>query len=336
MKELYVKHKFAYQNICFGCQRIVWGLFKKLVISDRVGIIVSGIWNDSVKYTGFWPWVAAFLYPLQIYTDFSGCMDIVLGAAELFDIHLAENFNNPFFSRGLQEFWQRWHITLGTWARDYVFYPILKSRFLVSLGRTCKKKFGKKIGKFIPWCIGMAALWFVMGFWHGSIQHIFGVSLWYWIILSVSELLAPAFSKIKKYLDVKEDSFGWHLFQSIRTYILFAIGSVFFSASGLREAIEHFKSMFSLPQNLNPWTFYDGTIVSLGITWRDINIIILGVALLIVVGNLREKYGYARTWMKEQSFGLRWFVWLFLFFMVLIYGLYGPGYDAASFIYQGF
>ena len=129
-----------------------------------------------------------FLYPLEIYTDFSGCMDIVLGAAELFGVRLAENFRNPFFSRNSQEFWQRWHITLGAWARDYVFYPFMKSKCMVTFGKKCKKRFGKRWGKFIPWSVSMAVLWFVMGFWHGSVRHIFGVSLWFWSVLFISWL----------------------------------------------------------------------------------------------------------------------------------------------------
>lgn len=97
LQSLYEKHEFSYQNLCFGSQRILWGFFKKLVISDRINIITSGIWADTATYGGKWPWIAVFLYPVQLYTDFSGCMDIILGAAELFDIRLPENFNNPFF-----------------------------------------------------------------------------------------------------------------------------------------------------------------------------------------------------------------------------------------------
>lgn len=336
LQALYEEHKFKYINLCYGCQRIIWGLFKKLVISDRVGIIVSGIWADTSTYCGIWPWIAVLLYPIQIYTDFSGCMDIVLGTAELFDIHLAENFRNPFFSRNSQEFWQRWHITLGGWARDYVFYPLLKSKWMVSLGRKCKKKLGKRWGKFIPWSITMAVLWFVMGFWHGSVQHIFGVSLWFWGALFLSELFAPVTEKLTVALKIKTESFGWHFYQSARTYLVYAIGAVFFSASGIRGALHNFKVILTAYRDWNPWTFFDGTVCKLGVTWGDINLIIIGVIALIIVGCLREKYEYARAWMQRQSFGFRWTIWLLLIFIVLIYGMYGTGYDASTFIYQGF
>lgn len=336
LSTIYDGHTFLYKNICFGCQRIVWGLYKKLVISDRVGIIVNGIWADTATYNGIWPWIAVILYPAQIYTDFSGCMDIVLGAAELFDIHLAENFRNPFFSRNSQEFWQRWHITLGSWARDYVFYPLLKSKCMVAIGRKCKKKYGKHWGKFIPWSIAMAVLWFVMGFWHGSTQHIFGVSLWFWSMLFLSELLLPLGERIVGVLRIRVESFSWHLFQSIRTFFVYAFGAVFFSAPGLMGALSHYKTLIYAYRDFNPWTLYDDTILNLGITYTDINIVIVGMVALLIVGILREKYEYARNWIAMQSFGFRWIIWIVLFFTVVIYGLYGPGYDASAFIYQGF
>ncbi len=337
LQDIYEPHSLTYQNICFGCQRILWGLFKKLVISDRVGMIVNGIWTDTGTYNGVWLWIATFLYPLQLYTDFSGCMDIVLGTAELFGIHLQENFRNPFFSKSSQEFWQRWHITLGSWARDYIYYPVLKSRLLVSLGKSSRKRFGKRIGKFIPWAVGMAVLWFVMGFWHGSIQHIAGVSLWFWAMLVLSEWFKPLLTRIIEYLHIRTDVLSWHIFQSTRTYIVYALGAVSFSAPSMMGAIVHYKQLLdSLRTGWNPWVLFDGSVLNLGLTWQDINLILFGVFLLFMVGVLREKFGYARLWIQKQNLGFRWLLWLGLFSLVLISGLYGEGYDSSVFIYQGF
>lgn len=334
LKSLFERHHFRYQNICFGVQRILWGVFKKIVISDRTGILVDSIWASG--RTGFYPWIAVLLYPLQIYTDFSGCMDIVIGGAELFDIRLPENFKNPFFSRTSQEFWQRWHITLGTWARDYIYYPVLKSRILQKIGKKSRDKFGRKKGKLIPWTIGMAILWFVMGFWHGGIQHIFGVSLWFFIVIVLSERLNPLFHRANEILGIQTESFSWHLFQSIRTYFIYALGAVFFSAPGLHGALAHYKALIVAVTKPNIWIFFDGSILDMGVTWDDIHIIIFGTVMLFVVGVLRERYGYARDWMRKQILVFRWFVWLFLFAFTLVYGLYGPGYDASIFIYEGF
>lgn len=335
---LYEKHKFQYQNIAFGAQRILWGFMKKLVLAERVGILVSAIHSNPDAYTGFYSWLAILLYPLQLYADFSGCMDIVLGVSELFDIHLAENFKNPFFSRTTQEFWQRWHITLGTWAKDYVLYPLLKSKPMIKFGKFSKNKFGKKIGKFLVNAVGMFILWIVMGIWHGEWQCIIGVSLWYWMILMLGDLLAPIFSKITSVLDMKTESFGWHLFQSVRTYLFFAIGAALFSV-GVSQGITLLQDawkVISVKGYANPWIFFNGSFLKLGITYGDINLFFIAVLMLIVVATLREKYGYARIWIQNQSVGLRWMIWIGLFLIVLIWGKYGPGYNAAEFIYQGF
>ncbi len=336
LKILYSPHKLVGKNISFGAQRVLWGFFKKLVVADRIAVIVNNIWTDTARFGGVFPWLAVLLYPIEIYADFSGCMDIVLGSAELFDIHLAENFRNPFFSRNTQEFWQRWHITLGGWARDYVFYPFMKSRHMISFGKKCKKRFGKKAGKFIAWSVSMAVLWFVMGFWHGSIQHIFGVSLWFWTAMFLSELCQPLTSKLTTFLEVKTESFGWHLFQSIRTYIIYALGVVFFTSQGLKSAFSHYEIL--IRSFFHPTLSVDfGSVLSgLGISWRDVNLILIGMICILVAGVLREKYSYAREWIRKQSVWLRWLIWIFLIFVVLIYGMYGPGYDASTFIYQGF
>ena len=336
MQTLYKNHKFSYQNLCLGSQRILWGFFKKLVISDRVGIIVNAIWADTRTYSGFWVWLAVLMYPLQIYTDFSGCMDIVLGAAEIFDICLPENFDNPFFSRNCQELWHRWHITLGTWAKDYVYYPALKSKVLVNIGKCAKKYFNKRVAKWIPWSMGLGILWLVMGLWHGTVQYVLGVSFWFWAILVISEIFTPLYKKGMAVLKINAGSFSWHLFQSVRTYILFALGVVFFTGFSLEDSVERYKALWAGLKNLNPWIFFDGSILNLGVTWRDVNIIVIGIICLFIVAVLREKYGYARTWIQEQILPFRWFIWVTLFVLVLVYGLYGPTYDASQFIYQGF
>lgn len=339
LESLYQSNRFSYENVTRGAQRILWGLFKKLVLAERVGIIVNGIYGSFDTYNGWWRWIALLLYPIQMYADFSGCTDIALGTAEVFGIRLPENFNNPFFSRTAQEFWQRWHITLGVWAKDYVLYPMLKAKWMVNLGRKARKKLGKRFGKFIPTAVGMFFLWMVMGVWHGSFKYIIGVSLWYWIILMLGELCSPGLSKLVQVLRINTESFSWHLFQSVRTYFIYAVGAVFFRADSFGQALELLASLFrmfghnSVP---NSWVLFDGSVLELGISYIDLNIIIFAVMMLIVVAILRKKYGYARSWMGKQIFVFRWMVWIILFVMVLIWGNYGPGYSAAEFIYQGF
>lgn len=335
LESLYQRHLFSYKNLTFGAQRILWGFFKKLVISERVSILVNGVWSDLSNFTGYWYIIAFLLYPLQVYTDFSGCMDIVLGVAEIFGIKLPENFNSPFMSQTLQEVWQRWHISLGLWAKDYIMFPLLKSRFLVKMGADAKKKFGKRIGKLIPTAIGMLGLWLVLGVWHGEFKYIIGVELWYWSMLVLGETFRPMLQKINQILRIRQSNFSWRLFQRIRTYFIFAVGLVFFRVEHIREAFVYLKVMF-LTFGSNPWIFFNGSVLNLGVSYIDMNLLIFSTALLIIVAILREKDGYARDWVAQQILPFRWGVWVMLLVIVLVYGEYGPGYDAAEFIYKGF
>ncbi|MCH5251172.1 MAG: hypothetical protein J1E98_14640 [Lachnospiraceae bacterium] len=337
LESLYQQHNISYQNITHGAQRVLWGFFKKLVLAERVGIIVSGITSNLEVYNGFYAWVAILLYPIQMYADFSGCMDIVIGVAEMFDIKLAENFKNPFFSRTVQEFWQRWHITLGAWAKNYVLYPLMKSQPMSKFGKFTRNKFGKSFGKKIATSVSLIAPWFVIGIWHGGFRFIVGVTLWNWTILTLGELLSPVFRKIIKVFNFRTDSFSWHFFQSARTYFIYAMGITFF-AEGVGKGVSLLRSAAKVITGgaANPWIFFDGSILHLGIAWRDINLIIIAVLLLIIVGILSEKYGYARNWMDKQSVLFRWSAWIILFVLVLVYGKYGPEYHAADFIYQRF
>lgn len=335
---LFEEHTFNYDNICMGTQRILWGFCKKLVIAERLSFIVNGISADPVTYYGFYSWISLLLYPLQMYCDFSGCMDIVLGVSELFDIKLSENFNNPFFAKSSQEFWQRWHITLGTWAKDYVLFPLQKSTPMSKLGKYARKKLGKTKGNFIKNFVCMFFLWMVMGIWHGGYRYIVGVSLWYWVILMLGNITGGITHKLESTLGMKTKSFGFNAFRCVRTYLIYAIGAVFFShgVDGGIGLLNDCLAVLTVKNYANPWIFFDKSILELGIEFRDINILIVGLFLLFIVGYLREKYSYARLWIKEQPFPFRWIVWIGLIVFVVLFGEYGPNFNASEFIYQGF
>lgn len=338
LENLFEKHGISYKNLSFGAQRVLLGFLKKIVLAERAGIIVNGIWSNLDFYNGYYRWVALLLFPVQMYADFSGSMDIVIGTAELFGIHLPENFNSPFFSRTVQEFWQRWHITLGTWAKDYVLYPLLKSKGMVSFSKSARQRFGKKIGKFFATAVGMFVLWMVMGVWHGEAKYIVGVSLWYWALLMLGELCTPWLKKVSLLLKIPTESFSWYLFQAVRTYLIYAVGAVFFRAPSLGEGVDFLLSLKQIfvKETANPWIFFDGSVLELGITQGDINVIIISIVIIWVVGLLREEYGYARNWVGRQWLIFRWSLWIALFVFVIIYGKYGPGYAVEDFIYQGF
>ena len=339
LESLYTTHRFSYDNITYGIQRIMWGLGKKLILADRAGIVINTIWGDLSTYNGYYHWLALLLYPIQMYCDFSGCMDIVIGSAQLFDIKLPENFRNPFFSRTIQEFWQRWHITLGNWAKDYVMYPLLKSSFMVKLGRTCKGKFGKRFGKLIPTALGSLFVWLTMGIWHGGIKYIVGVSVYYWIFLTLGDLFKPIFSKLIHFLKINTDVFSWHLFQSARTYLIYAFGAVFFRAGSIEEAIKFIGSLFSMFFNgeYNPWIWVDGSLNSLGLDSKDMLVMLYAILIVVIAEAMSEHMNISvRAWVAQQNLVFRWGLYIIGFFALITFGLYGSNYIASAFIYGGF
>lgn len=338
LEDMYEDRKLSYQNLTYGAQRILWGFFKKLVLAERVGVLVSAIWGNPEQYNGFYSWIAFVAFPLQLYADFSGCIDIALGTAELFGIRLPENFNSPFFSRTTQEFWQRWHITLGTWTKDYILYPVLKSSPMQKLSRFLQKKWGKKNGKLAVTAVGMFCVWMFIGLWHGEMKYVVGESLWYWILLMLGEIFAKRCKKWKSALGITGDSFSWHLFQSLRTFLIYAIGIVFFRADNLAAAFSFLGDVGGvlIGRHFNPWVLFDGSVEILGMGTADLWVSAISVVLLFVVGALREKYGYAREWVSRQLLPLRWLVWCGLFLFVVLYGKYGAQYDSVNFIYQAF
>ncbi|MBR2752031.1 MAG: MBOAT family protein [Clostridiales bacterium] len=338
LSSLYEEHRIKYVNLAHGTQRILWGMFKKIVVAERCGIIVNAVWADFTLYGGIYTWIALLLYPLQLYSDFSGCCDIVIGVAELFDIKLVENFKNPFFSQTSQEFWQRWHITLGTWAKDYVLYPVLKSTRLQKLNKKLKNRFGKKAAKFITTAIGMAVLWLVLGIWHGAFRHIIGVSLWYWIILMLEDFLKPRTEKLNAKFGFKTDSFGWKFFRAVRTYLTYSLGIVFFRAKDVAQGFSFLREVGRTftPSRWNPWILFDDSILKLGISYKDINVIVISVLALIAVAAFREKHGYARNWIDTQPVLFRRTLYVALLLAVVLLGAYGPGYSASAFIYGQF
>ncbi len=334
-EELVKEHYFSYTKIAFGCQRIMWGIFKKLVISERLSIIVTAIYSDPEGYPGLFVWIAVILFVIQLYTDFSGCLDIIYGVSDVFGVNLPENFDHPFSAKNLSEFWRKWHITLGDWLKGYVFYPIMKSTIMISLSDVLKEKIGKKYGKKVTTCIGLFFSWFLIGFWHGgSMNYIFGVGLWMWFIISLGELLGPTLDKVSIVLEINRNCYSWGLFQRIRTFLLFAFGLGFFPAKGFHPGLSMYIAGFS---SCNPWIFFDGSLFQLGLTATDWNILVLSILTLLIAGEISFiKKVSLREWIASQNFVFRWLVWLIMFVVILVYGKYGPGYSATEFIYKGF
>lgn len=334
MKEqLYAGHSLMYKNVTYGIQRMIWGFFKKLVISERMGLVVDTVFNNYADHSGFTIIIAGICFTFQLYTDFSGCMDIVLGASETFGIILPENFETPFFSRSIAEYWRRWHITLGTWLKEYLFYPLLRTKFFSTLPKKLKEKCGKKAAKKITTYLAMLILWFTIGFWHGGVwKYIIGSGLLHWFYIVSGEVLEPVWKKLKAWFHVKDDSKGFIFFQRVRTFVLVTIGLIFFRAENAGAACRMLASIF---RSWNPEIFWNGYIFELGLDWIEFTIAIVSLIMLLIVSILQQTESI-RDRIARQKLVVRWIILYALIFYVILLGNYGPGYNAAEFIYQGF
>ena len=336
--QLFAVHNFNYDKFCFGIQRIAWGFFKKLVIAERIGVIVNTVYGSYQNYQGFTLAFGLLAYTVQVYTDFSGCIDMVLGVSECLGISLPENFRQPFFSTSLSEIWRRWHMTLGFWVKDYVLYPILKSTFIQNLSGLLKSKFGKKnrLAKLIPtWC-GMFAVWFTVGFWHGGQwKYIFGGGLFFFAMISLGQLFEPLFAFAVRVLRINTSAASYRFFLRLRTFILFAAAVSFQRAESFKTGMKMWCRVF---KDFNPWIFFDNTLFRLGLDAKDFIVMVIGLLIVLLVSNLEQKLPqkHVRHWLSEQNIAFRWFVYFGLFFCVIVYGMYGYGFNPQDFIYGDF
>ena len=328
--QLYSKHKFNYHNMCSGLIRIFWGLFKILVISLRIGYFVDTVYSNINNYNGFYIVVAVLLFPLQLYTNFSGSIDIILGISEIIGISLPENFKTPFFSKTITEFWRKWHITLGAWLRDYVFYPLLKSNYMQSLNKTISNHFGKNIGKKTYLYLSMLIMWIIIGIWHGgAYTYIIGSGLLQFVFMFFEDLFEPIATKINSKLGIKTDVFSYKLYQVIRTYLLFSFSMIFFRATSISNAIDIIKNIFVY----NLWILLDNeSLYTAGLDMLDFRVLIISLLVLFMVERLSCN-GSVREKLFNQNIIFRWGIIYLLVFSVIIFGCYGVGYDPAEFIY---
>ena len=325
---------FSLSRISDGAVRVAWGFFKKLVIAERAAIVVNMIYADHQTYTGWYVPLGVFFFAIQLYTDFSGCMEVVIGVSHMFGIELPENFNCPFFSKTVKEYWRRWHITLGAWLRDYLMYPILKSTPLIKLGDWSKAKFGKKNGKKVPTYVALFILWFAVGYWHGGLwNYVIGSGILHFIYIVLGMIFEPLFKKIRP--KIGADKLYFRIFQSVRTFILMLTGFVFFRSATVKDAIDMYAAIFrkgGLPLN---WTNFSATGMTLA------NLIVLAAAVLLVFAVDAFKYRPSEdeaaksltAFLRSKSIVLLWAAFMVLVVATLVFGMYGLGYDSGSFIY---
>ncbi len=326
--------KFSFERISDGAVRIAWGFFKKLVIAERAAIIVNMVYGDHNTFTGWYVPIGVFFFAIQLYSDFSGCMEVVNGVSHMLGIELPENFNCPFFSKTVQEYWRRWHITLGAWLRDYILYPVLKSAPLIKIGDWAKAKFGKKNGKKVPTYIALLILWFAVGYWHGGLwNYVIGSGILHFIYIVLGMIFEPVSKKIRP--KIGADKLYFRIFQSVRTFILMLTGFVFFRSATVKDAVDMYAAIFRQGGAAFNWEGFSSSGMDLA------NLIVLTAAVLLVAAVDAYKYVPSEdaepksviAFLRSKGIVLLWAAFMVLVVATLIFGRYGLGYDSGSFIY---
>lgn len=332
-EQFFEPHTFDYERVTRGLQRMLWGFFKKLVIAERLGTLVDTVYGNYGDYPGTFIWIATVCYAFQLYTDFSGCMDIVLGMSESLGILLPENFQTPFFAGSIAEYWRRWHITLGVWMKEYVFYPVLRTKFFTNLNQSWRERFGKKKGKQYATFAAMFVLWLTVGIWHGGDwKFVIGSGLLHWFYIVMEELLAPPCAHFMEKCHIDSKGRTIRIVRIVRTFFLVCIGDLFFRAVSVGDAFAMLGKAVSV---WNPFVLWNGAMFELGLDRVEM-IIAVGSLILLWIVSLLQRTGSVRDRIAGKVLPVRWVIWYALLFGVILFGCYGPGYSAGEFIYQGF
>lgn len=334
-KQLYSSHQFEYERVKFGIQRMLWGYFKKMVIADRIAIFSNEVFSNYLinDYKGIIVFLGVFLYSIQIYADFSGGIDIICGVSQILGVDLIENFRHPFLARSVAEFWQRWHITLGAWMRDYLFYPLALSKAFGKLSKKLRKLCGTYVAKVLPTCMASFIVFLIVGIWHGAAWKYIAYGLYQATFVSTATLLEPIYSKFRRMLNINIQCYSWRIFQIVRTVFLVTIGRYFSRGDSFLSAIHMLKSTVS---EFNPWVLFDGSLYQLGLDSKNFHFMLVTIIILFTIDYIQERGIKIRYEIAKLDIILRWLIYFVGIFSIIVFGIYGLGYDSSNFIYQGF
>lgn len=328
--ELFTEHSFDYVRFLYGCQRMLWGFLKKIVLADRLAPYVSDIFSNYSNLTGYTLLIGAFMYSAQIYADFSGYMDIMCGFCEILGIKLSENFERPYFSKSVAEYWRRWHITLGTWFKDYIYYPIGVSKFSRNLSKKSQKIFGTFLGRNIPAIFALVVVWSTTGLWHGASWNYIGWGFLNGFFIILSILCEPLYKGAIETCGINEKSRLWAAFQTIRTFILITLIKVFPEVGPFHDGVGYMKRMFSTLGML-PHSLGDVLIAQKGS--MDYLCILAMVCVMFIVSMIQRKQPF-RVFIGKQHRIIRWGLYLAAVLFLLYFG--GSVVSNGGFMYAQF
>ena len=298
-----------------GFLQMLWGYFLKLVVADRLAIYVNNMYQAPEVFEGTLVAIGTVLYSFEIYCDFAGYSAIAIGCARILGIDVMKNFDSPYMAQSIAEFWRRWHISLSTWLRDYIYIP---------LGGNRKGNFRKYLNVLIVFAVS--------GIWHGTALTFLVWGLLHAIYQIAGFVTRPLRDRLVSAMKIDRQGLSHKTMKTIFTFLLVNLAWVFFRASSLTQAFAVIKKSFEF----TPWVLTDGKLFEMGLSRGSFNVGIAGIVLLIIMDILAYNGVEIRERIVRQSIWYRWIVMIAGILAILIFGIWGAGYNAASFIYQQF
>ena len=297
LHQFYEKHKVDLNGIVDGLRLMLWGFFKKVVIADRLAIVVNTVYSRPEDYSG-WPLIiATIFFAFQIYCDFSGYSDIALGTARVMGFNLMRNFNRPYLSKSIAEFWRRWHISLSTWFRDYVYIPLGGNKSTLS-----------------KWCCNTFTVFLISGLWHGASWTFIIWGALHGFYLVFSSLTEKYRSKLAKITGLESFPLVRNMFKICATFVFVCFGWIFFRANSINDAIYIMAHLFS-DLNLKMGG------VNIGM---DLNAFIVAIALIFIlkITHLLEEYSNLIIFLSKKPIYVRGTIYIVVILLILLFGIF--------------
>lgn len=313
--QLYECRGFDPDRVRDGLLIMLWGMFEKIVVADRLAILVDYVYKNYAELPGAAVALATVFFAFQIYGDFAGYSHIAIGAAQVMGFTLMENFRRPYLAKSAAEFWRRWHISLSTWFRDYLYIPLGGNR----KGRA--RKYWNTMITFL-----------VSGLWHGANWSFVvwgGLNGAYHVL---GEVLVPVRERVCRVLRIDRERPFWRFARALFTFCLVDFAWLFFRAPSFSAARRMLVHMLTQP---HPFVFM-GQIFTLELDKLNFLAALAFLGVLLVADLLQERYGSLRPYIASRALPVRWAIYLVGILTVLIFGIYGPGYDARAFAYFQF
>ena len=339
--QLYANHKFDYKNLKYGLELIVWGYFKKMIIADRAVVLINTVTADYKAYNGTVILLTVLTYALQLYADFSGGIDISRGLAEILGIHMVDNFKRPYFSISINDYWRRWHITLGAWMKNYVFYSLAMSKTFLQMSKNMKAKIGNTkagahVAKVFPTCLASLITFLIVGIWHGSNWKYVAFGIWNGGVIMISILLQPVFDKVLEKLKINAKGQAWHIFRIFRTFLIVLIGYMFDIGKDFASA------MYMIVRCITDFSIDFNQIYTqmkiCGLDSKDYILLMISTIFIFFVSLKQEKNPdkTMRQMLETDYQKKQWIILMLGLLAIAIFGVYGPGYNASDFVYMQF